>query len=416
VANSFYTVREMGVVYYEYRHIPSPVGANPIMTLPPALGNDTSERGEPAPRRIRQFILKIHGRCNLACDYCYVYTMADQRWRTRPALMSKATVDLAASRIGEHLLAHRAPSAELVFHGGEPLLAGMDRIAHATSAIKAQAGDIRINFMMQTNGTRLDDDTLHRLRDLDIGVGVSLDGDEEGNDRHRLGRRGRGSYPAVSAALHRLNTPEYRDLFRGLLCTIDLRNDPVRTYEALLDFRPPTVDFLLPHRNWSSPPLPQSASATPWADWLIAVFDRWYSAPIRETGVRMFEAIMNVLAGQRSTVEGIGIGTADMVVIETDGTLEYTDMLASTFEGAAATGLHLAQHPLDAFPAWPWANLPSDCRQCDLAQFCGGGLPAHRYLAHEGFDRPSVYCPDLYALISHIQRRLVRDLTAMSKS
>ena len=34
--------------------------------------------------RSRQFLLKVHSRCNLACDYCYVYQHADQSWRTRP--------------------------------------------------------------------------------------------------------------------------------------------------------------------------------------------------------------------------------------------------------------------------------------------------------------------------------------------
>ena len=28
--------------------------------------------------QVRQFILKIHRRCDLRCDYCYIYTMADQ--------------------------------------------------------------------------------------------------------------------------------------------------------------------------------------------------------------------------------------------------------------------------------------------------------------------------------------------------
>ena len=36
----------------------------------------------------RQFILKVHSRCNLSCSYCYVYEMADQGWRGLPKRMS----------------------------------------------------------------------------------------------------------------------------------------------------------------------------------------------------------------------------------------------------------------------------------------------------------------------------------------
>ncbi|HEX2745877.1 MAG TPA: radical SAM protein, partial [Streptosporangiaceae bacterium] len=40
------------------------------------------------PTPFRQFVIKMHSRCNLACDYCYMYTMADQSWRSLPAKMS----------------------------------------------------------------------------------------------------------------------------------------------------------------------------------------------------------------------------------------------------------------------------------------------------------------------------------------
>ena len=50
-------------------------------------------------------------------------------------------------------------------------------------------------------------------------------------------------------------------IYSGILCTIDVRNDPVATYEALLKFSPPALDLLLPHANWSCPP-PGSAMRT----------------------------------------------------------------------------------------------------------------------------------------------------------
>ncbi len=46
----------------------------------------------------------------------------------------------------------------------------------------------------------------------------------------------------------------FPQLYGGLLCTIDLSNDPVRTYRALADFDPPKIDFLMPHGTWEEPP------------------------------------------------------------------------------------------------------------------------------------------------------------------
>lgn len=374
------------------------------------------------PVPFRQFIVKLHSRCNLACNYCYIYTMADHRWRNRPRVMSRPIVEQTVLRVAEHVRAHRLDNVEVIIHGGEPLLAGADAIAHLVSAMRS-AVPAHVRATVQTNATLLDRSYLHLFRELDIRVGVSLDGDATANDRHRIQPNGRGTYHQVHTALRQLGSDPFRPLFRGLLCTVDLNNDPVHTYEALLEFAPPLVDFLLPHGNWTSPPpgvRPGSTQAR-YADWLITVFDRWFAAPSRETGVRLFEEIINVLLGGHSRVEGIGLSPAAMVVIETDGMIEQSDILASAFEGAAATGLHVAQDPFDAALRLPevrarqrgLAALCSTCHGCDLRTVCGGGLRAHRFRAGDGFDNPSVYCADLYRLISHVRRQLTEDLAAL---
>ena len=72
----------------------------------------------------RQFVLKIHSRCDLACDHCYVYEHADQSWRHRPRLISAEAVAKAGERIAEHAREHRLAEVRVILHGGEPLLAG----------------------------------------------------------------------------------------------------------------------------------------------------------------------------------------------------------------------------------------------------------------------------------------------------
>jgi len=360
-------------------------------------------------RPFRQFVVKVHSRCNLACDYCYVYEMADQRWRSRPRVMSPENVEHTAARIAEHAHAHGLSDVEVVLHGGEPLLAGPAVVEHLVTAVRSR---VPARFSVQTNGTLLDRRFLEVLLALDVRVGVSLDGDAEATARHRG-----DSHTAVLDGLSALRSPEFRPLFAGLLAVVDLRNDPVGTYESLLAFEPPAVDFLLPHGNWSAPP-----PGFGYADWLIAVFDRWYGAPVRETGVRLFEEVVHVLLGGRSRVEGVGLSPALQVVVETDGMIEQSDILASAFEGAAVTGLHVARDPFDAALGLPdvrarqagLAGLSASCRACDLHAACGGGLRAHRYREGAGFDRPSVYCADLYRLIRHVRERLARDLERVS--
>lgn len=379
------------------------------------------------PKPFRQFILKIHSRCDLACDHCYVYTMADQRWSTRPRVMSVTTVKQTAMRIAEHAWTHNLDSIDVILHGGEPLLAGPNHVAQCISTIRtAVREDVRIRVCVQTNGTLLNGDYLSLFHDLGVRVGISLDGDQTAQDRHRRRVDGKSSYPAVRTALRQLSGKRHRSLFGGLLCTIDLHNDPVSTYQNLLEFSPPGIDFLLPLGNWSNPPpnRPPRSPHTPYADWLISIFDRWYRADTQETHVRMFEEIINVLLGGQSGVAGIGLSPTAMVIITTDGAIEQSDTLSAAYQGAAATGMHVARDSFDAALRLPGVldqqlgrlALSATCRRCSLHRVCGGGHYGHRYRHDNGFSNTSVYCADLYRLISYIRDTLARDVAALRRT
>ena len=377
-----------------------------------------------SPVPFREFVVKIHSRCDLACDYCYMYEMADQSWRDRPRRMSMEIAYHTATRIGEHVRAHRIPSVTLIMHGGEPLLAGRELIAELVYATRSAVGPAaQVNAKVQTNGVGLDDSYLRLFRELGVQVGVSLDGPAEAHDRHRRFPSGRGSYRAVAAGLDRLTQANCRHLFSGLLCTIDLRNEPIATYKALAEFDPPRIDFLLPHGTWAAPPPGRAPGApdTPYADWLIAVFDHWYPGP--GPPIRLFEEIMHLLLGGDSQTELLGLSPAKTVVIETDGAIEVTDNLKVAYHGAAATHLHVARNQLDEALMLPGVvarqlgsrSLSRQCRSCHIRQVCGGGLYAHRYRRGTGFYNPSVYCPDLLRLIGHIRQAMQADIDELRR-
>jgi uncharacterized protein len=385
---------------------------------PPALAM-TDMDGASFP--FREFVLKVHSRCDLACDYCYLYAMADHSWRTQPMRMSSSVVAQAATRIAEHAREHHLAEITVVLHGGEPLLAGPDLITEIVSVVRDAAGsDITVHFHAQTNGVRLDEAYLALFSRLGIGVAVSLDGDQAAQDRHRRFADGRGSHRAVSAGLALLTGSRYRHLFNGLLSVVDLSNDPLETYAALLAFDPPQIDFLLPHGTWDDPPPMRTAdqARTPYADWLIPVFDVWYREPV--TQVRLFADIVRSLLGVRSGTESVGLTPTAFVVIETDGSIEQVDSLKATHHGASRTGLHIMRDSLDEALLLPeiavrqmgLKGLCHECQNCRIRLVCGGGLYAHRYRSSSGFANPSVYCADLMRLIDHISHVVKADINS----
>jgi uncharacterized protein len=106
------------------------------------------------------------------------------------------------------------------------------------------------------------------------------------------------------------------------------------------------------------------------------------------------------------------------IIVETDGAIEVTDALTATFPGAAVTGLTVAENAFD--DAWQIplvreqqagvAALSPTCAQCSVMRICGGGAHSHRYHRGSGFRNPSVYCPDLFRLITHVRHRFKVDI------
>ena len=359
---------------------------------------------------VSQYVLKVCSRCDLACNYCYVYEHADQSWRRKPRVIAAETARRAARRISEHAEVHHLNEVHVVLHGGEPLLLGYDGLRGVISTLRSSIDPVTgLDLRIHTNGVLLDESLCALFANYGVKVGVSLDGDSAANDRHRLFSNGRSSYPQVRRALSLLRKPEYQHLYTGILCTIDVSNDPIAVYEALVAEAPPRLDLLLPHATWEHPPHRPPGERTPYAAWLGQIHSRWL-ADNRPLPIRFFDSLLAAWQGRPSGSEAAGLDPVDLLVIETDGSWEQTDSLKTAFEGAPATGLDVFSHSVDEAAAHPGvavrqtgiAALCTTCRQCPVVRACGGGLYAHRYKADNGFSNPSVYCEDLKTLIPQV--------------
>ncbi|WP_243762498.1 FxsB family cyclophane-forming radical SAM/SPASM peptide maturase [Streptomyces sp. Tu 3180] len=371
----------------------------------------------PAP--LRQFVLKTHSRCNLACTYCYIYAGPDSTWRDRPVHMADATLLRTAERIAEHVRRHGLREVRVDFFGGEPLLTGPDPLLRAAEALRGTLpAGTGLDLAVQTNGVLLTRPVLDRLARAGIRVGLSADGGNAALNRRRVDHAGRPSWPALARAARLLG--ERPDSYSGVLCTIDPCSDPVEVFTSLLDLHPPFLDLLLPHANWSSPPPAGPAGPAPYGRWLRAAFDHWWDADPPGPPVRIFQEIIGLLLGRPSGSETVGLSPMVAIIVDTDGAIEQVDSVKSAYHGASATGLNVFTDSFDAALDHPGvvarqmgpAALAPQCRACPLTAVCGGGNYAHRYLAGSGFRHPSVYCADLELLIRHIADRLLAALPA----
>lgn len=114
-----------------------------------------------------QCIIKVTNGCNLRCKYCY-----NSAKQFNNAVIPIETVERMFSLLDEF------DCIQVIFHGGEPLLAGMDfydKVMELQRIYTVRKGVKFIN-QVQTNATLLDRRWLSFLNKNKIAVGISFDG------------------------------------------------------------------------------------------------------------------------------------------------------------------------------------------------------------------------------------------------
>ena len=363
---------------------------------------------------INTFFLRVAARCNLSCDYCYVFRHRDMSWKNMPAHMALSTVELFASRLKEYLSATGLKEANIIYHGGEPLIVGPERIIEFTDIICRVVGEIaKVSFSLQTNGTLLNEHFLNQCRDRNIGISLSFDGHKAIHDKHRKYVTGSGSFDDVYSASKLLQ--RFPSIFEGIIGVIDPQFEPEETLKFFEENGLLTVDMLLPDSTYQDPPLGRNCDPALYSTWLCKAFDSWFFHH-QSINFRTFEHVLKGLMGIESSLDSFGLGELDYLTIETDGAYHTTDILKSTYENASALGLTLTDAAItkalehekiaEYNRLLSWDCLPQVCKDCRFGAICGGGSLPHRYSPENGFDNPTVYCEEMKTLIEHAEQVL----------
>lgn len=131
--------------------------------------------------------------CNLDCHYCYYLDKAVQ-YGGRQAVMSDELLELY---VKQYICANEVDTVQFCWHGGEPLLLGVDFYRRAMEFQRKYADGKRIENTLQTNGTLVDEAWCDLFASNNFLVGVSLDGPEDIHDAFRLTKGGKPTFARV---------------------------------------------------------------------------------------------------------------------------------------------------------------------------------------------------------------------------
>ncbi len=312
----------------------------------------------PAPR---SFVIRLTGRCNLACDYCY-----EQGHRDRGDL-DRAT----ASRIARHVLESPVIEPLVCLFGGEPLLNWeIGEFLIETIARGARRTGQRPSFHLTTNGTLVTPEIARAVARHAVTVQVSVDGPPERHDRHRKYPDGRGAWEALRRGVERLRQADPAARIDGQAVLTPGNLDMVATVRYLKQMGLRRISFLT--AGW------QTATGLTWSAADVAVLMRAREA--------FFPFFME--SALRGAAE-VDMGFASLVAAEPDGPAGLCECGAGEIfidtRGAIhrCPQLHAAGHPpigqcgpiSEEEPARRCgeAAVNAACRACWAFARCGGG-------------------------------------------
>ncbi len=109
--------------------------------------------------------------CNLRCKYCFYADLAGKRDTFCFGSMSLETAEDILKNISRDLVP--GDRLTLAFQGGEPTLVGLEWYRQFVELQKKYLEGIHVEYALQTNGTKLDDQWCQFLHDNRFLVGLS---------------------------------------------------------------------------------------------------------------------------------------------------------------------------------------------------------------------------------------------------
>ena len=350
-------------------------------------------------------IVKPTHDCNLRCKYCYLTDEAEK------GMMSQETLQNTMAQVAE---ASGEGGAHFIWHGGEPLLAGMDFFREAAQISHALKADGRnISNAIQSNGTLITKELLDFIeQEKDFYLGFSIDGPKEVNDKTRVHASGKGAFEDIFRGIKMARD---REAFvgNGAITVVNKENLP--HLDKIYDFfNGEKISLKLNHIIDAADPT-FGISPVEYATAMNKLFDRWiedYDA-IR---IDPFSQIIgNFMTSRPSGCNYSGSCQDNFVSIGPQGDI-YP---CGRFDGLKDYWMGNVNEPnglTEALESSVRKRLKerrlenmAGCKKCDYVPICNGGCPHNALVAGDLMGKDP-YCAGYKMMFKHIERKVHEEL------
>ncbi len=350
------------------------------------------------PTAFSTMIKPVGSACNLDCDYCYYLGKAELYGNHQP----KMSDELLERYISQYIEAVQVPVVTFCWHGGEPLLAGLEFFEKAVALQNKYRGNKQIENSLQTNGLLLTPEWCDFFHKNNFLIGISLDGPKDIHDAYR---HDRGGHPTFDRVIRAVEMMAIHGVEYNTLSTINDRcaGQGKRVYEFMRSVSQfmqflPVVEMVeganrqkVSKRAAIVPPGTSGAQVAPWSitpkafgRFMCDIFDEWVIRDVGERFVQLFDITLAQWCGVQPSLCSFCPTCGDGLVVEHNGDVYvcdhfvYPEYCLGNISKAHLKDLQ--RNPaLFRFGIEKRNSLPSDCRKCEYLFACRGECPKHRF-------------------------------------
>ena len=348
-------------------------------------------------------IIKVVGNfCNLRCDYCF-YHICEQ---AKPQIMDKVMLE---SFIKQYLSLF-CGNVFFIWHGGEPLLAGIPFFESVVSFQAMHKKNHVIKNMIQTNATLVNDDWAQFFKTNNFRVGVSLDGNEESHNRFRKRGSGDGSFSQVMRGIKILRD---HGIEPGIIQTITADNlsrtkENFHFFVNAIGAKGWGTNIYLDTDNSNRAMLGQSITNKQLTDFLINQIDLWLIQDNVNLRIREIENFISGILNKKPSSCAFNGSCTRYFYLECDGRIYPCDRSSGRPDLLLGNlSRQSLQEILSSTTKSDYdkqvSNLPSECLTCEWQKSCNNGCTMNRV----GWIGGKYYfCETRKAIFSYLRNRI----------
>ncbi len=380
---------------------------------------DALKRGRPTA--FATMVKPIGSACNLDCHYCYYLDKADLYGGVQPVM----SPELLEEYTRQYIESNDVPLVTFVWHGGEPLLAGVDYYRRAMEFQKKYAGDKTIENTLQTNGILLDEEWCRFFADNKFLIGISIDGPRDIHDAYRRNKGDQPTFDRVMrgvelmarmgveyntlSVVNNLSEGRGAEIYRFMKSIGSRFMQVLPAVEHVVDVPgSPRGAIVNPGRVANSHLAPWSVSSKGFGQFLCDVFDEWVIADVGSYFVQMFDVALAQWVGVPPGLCSFSESCGEALIVEHNGDVYSCDHFVYPeykVGNIAEDDLRtlFKSRPQFKFGVDKRNLLPGQCLRCAYYFACRGECPKHRFeVAANGEKGLNTLCEAYKMFFAHV--------------